>query len=146
MSGYPYVLVPICPDTHLSRHPSVQEPICPGPHMSCHPSVLAPMCPGTHLSWYPYVLVPMCPGTHLSCPQTSTTHMSTPHMSWYHCRLSIAAIKAQCLTLLGRLEVMGPGAVLANNRRKTALEQDELWRRERCAQIIADKQGYNAVR
>ena len=61
-------------------------------------------------------------------------------------RLSIAAIKAQCLTLLGRLEVMGPGAVLANNRRKTALEQYELWRRERCAQIIADKQGYNAVR
>ena len=45
-------------------------------------------------------------------------------------RLGIAAIKAQCHSLLGRVEMSGPGAVTAVGRRIAALEQEQLWRRE----------------
>ena len=46
-------------------------------------------------------------------------------------RLGVAAVKAQCHSLLGRLEGMGPGAVTAANRRRRAAEQERLWMRER---------------
>jgi hypothetical protein len=60
-------------------------------------------------------------------------------------RLGVAAVKAQCLSLLGRLEVMGPGGtVMAAGRRRKA--QDRLWSRERKAFALSAKQGYNIIR
>ena len=61
-------------------------------------------------------------------------------------RLGVAAVKAQCHSLLGRLEGMGPGAVTAANRRRRAAEQERLWMRERRAYSLATKQSYNIVR
>ena len=60
-------------------------------------------------------------------------------------RLSIAAVRAQCISLLGRLEVMGPGLTAASGRRRAAAEQDAMWRRERTAHQVALRQG-GAVR
>ena len=62
-------------------------------------------------------------------------------------QLGVAAVKAQCLSLLGRLEVMGPGGtVMAAGRRRKALEQERLWARERRAFAQSAKQGFNIVR
>ena len=61
-------------------------------------------------------------------------------------RLSVCAVQAQCHSLLGRLEVMGPGLVAAAGRRQSAANQEQLWRRERAAQQLAEQQGYNALR
>ena len=61
-------------------------------------------------------------------------------------RLGVAAVKAQCHSLLGRLEGMGPGAASAANRRRWAAEQERLWSRERRAFALATKQSYNLVR
>ena len=41
-------------------------------------------------------------------------------------RLGVAAIKAQCLFFLGRLDGMGPGCVSAAGRRRRAAEQERL--------------------
>ena len=38
--------------------------------------------------------------------------------------LSVTNIKAQCLSLLGRLDSLGPGAAAARNRRQQAAELD----------------------
>ena len=57
--------------------------------------------------------------------------------------LSVAGVRAQCYSLLGRLDGMGPGAVLAAGRRRKALEQERLWARERRADALAAKQGIN---
>ena len=61
-------------------------------------------------------------------------------------RLGVAAIKAQCLSLLGRLDGMGPGCVPAAGRRRRAAEQERLWARERRADALAAKQGFNCLR
>ena len=61
-------------------------------------------------------------------------------------RLSVAAVKAQSFSLLGRLEGLGPGAVTAAGRRRRALEQERLWPRERHADAISARQGFNIVR
>ena len=61
-------------------------------------------------------------------------------------RLSVCAVQAQCLSLLGRLEVMGPGQAAASGRRQAAADQEQLWRRERAAQQLAERQGFNALR
>ena len=61
-------------------------------------------------------------------------------------RLGVAAVKAQCLSLLGRVEGLGPGAVSAAGRRRRALEQERLWSRERRAHQLATRQGYNIIR
>ena len=61
-------------------------------------------------------------------------------------RLGVAAIKAQCHSLLGRLEGMGPGAVSSANRRRRAAEQERLWIRERRAYALVAKQSYKLVR
>ena len=61
-------------------------------------------------------------------------------------RLSVAAVKAQCFSLLGRLEGLGPGAVTAAGRRRTALEQERLWAKERRGDAMSARQGYNIVR
>ena len=58
-------------------------------------------------------------------------------------KLSVAAVKAQCLSLLGRLEGLGTGATTAAGRRAKALEQERLWSRERRAHHLATKYGFN---
>ena len=60
-------------------------------------------------------------------------------------RLGIAAIKAQCHSLLHRVETLGPGAVTAAGRRRAALEQEQLWRRERRAFAIEAKTSRNVL-
>ena len=61
-------------------------------------------------------------------------------------RLGVATVRPQCLTLLGRLESMGPAAVLAAGRRRRALDQERAWARERQADAFAAKQGHNLLR
>ena len=61
-------------------------------------------------------------------------------------RLGVAAVRAQCHSLHGSLEEMGPGALSAANRRRRAAEQERLWMRERRAFSLATKQSYNLVR
>ena len=61
-------------------------------------------------------------------------------------KISIASVKAQCHSLLGRLEVLGQGANAAAGRRKRALEQERLWARERRAYNLSAKQGFNILR
>ena len=61
-------------------------------------------------------------------------------------KLAVVAVKAQCLTLLGRLETMGPAAVLAAGRRRRALDQERAWARERRMDAFAAKQGHNLLR
>ena len=61
-------------------------------------------------------------------------------------RLGIAAVKAQCHSLLGRLEGLGPGSLAAAGRRKRAEEMERLWVRERRAHNLATKQGFNVLR
>ena len=48
--------------------------------------------------------------------------------------------------LLGRLDGMGPGCVSAAGRRRRAAEQERLWARERRADALAAKQGFNCLR
>ena len=40
-------------------------------------------------------------------------------------RVSVAAVKGQCHTLLGRLEVLGPGTAAAAGRRRGAQVQEQ---------------------
>ena len=61
-------------------------------------------------------------------------------------KLGIAAVKAQCHSLLGRLEGLGPGATAAAGRRRRAEEQERLWARERRAHNLSVKQGFNVHR
>jgi hypothetical protein len=61
-------------------------------------------------------------------------------------RLSVATVRAQKISLLGRLEVFGPGLTTASGRRRAAMEQEEMWKRERAAHQLAARQGFNALR
>ena len=61
-------------------------------------------------------------------------------------KLSVAAVRAQCSSLLGRLEGLGTGAAAAAGRRREAMELDSRWRRERMAQIVSLRQGKNIMR
>ena len=60
--------------------------------------------------------------------------------------VSITTFKAQCHSLLGRLEAIGAGAPAAMGRRKEALELDMRWRRSRKAHCLSERQGWNIVR
>ena len=42
--------------------------------------------------------------------------------------------------------MLGPGAVTAAGRRRAALEQEQLWRRERRAFALAAKTSHNVLR
>ena len=42
----------------------------------------------------------------------------------------------QCLSLLGRMDGLGPGAVAAQGRRRRAKYQERMWARERKAQKV----------
>ena len=59
--------------------------------------------------------------------------------------LGVAAIKTQCLLLFGRLDSMGPAAVMAAGRRRRALDQERFWAKERRADVFAAKQGFNLL-
>ena len=61
-------------------------------------------------------------------------------------KLSITAIKAQCLSLLGRLEGLGHGAAAAAGRRRRAAEQEKIWAQERRAQHLSNSMGFNIHR
>ena len=61
-------------------------------------------------------------------------------------KLGIAAVKAQCHSLLGRLDGLGPGAVSAQARRRRAEDQERMWARERRAHILSTKQGFSIAR
>ena len=61
-------------------------------------------------------------------------------------KLSIAAVKAQSHSLLGRLEGLGPGATAAASRKSRTIEQERLWSRERRAYHLSIKQGFNIHR
>ena len=61
-------------------------------------------------------------------------------------KLSITAVKAQCYSLLGRLEGMGPGAMSAHGRRMRAEGQERLWAKERRAHNLSVKQGFSIAR
>ena len=60
--------------------------------------------------------------------------------------LSLAAVRAQSHSLLGRLEGMGRGVSAAVGRRKEAMEVERRWARERKAHSLSVKQGWNIVR
>ena len=51
-------------------------------------------------------------------------------------RVSVAIVRAQCHSLLGRLEVIGPGSPAAAGMRRFADEQERRWRRERQAIVL----------
>ena len=61
-------------------------------------------------------------------------------------RLGVATVKAQCTSLLGRLEVLGPGTAAAVGRRQYAAQLDRQWRKEEKAAELARKQGWSAYR
>ena len=56
--------------------------------------------------------------------------------------MGIATIKAQCLSLLGRLEGLGPGASAAVGRRRHAQELDRQWRLQQRAHNVSVRQGW----
>ena len=61
-------------------------------------------------------------------------------------RVSVAAVKAQGHTLLGRLEVIGPGTAAAAGRRREAQVQEQRWRRARQAMLLSIRQGRDIIR
>ena len=61
-------------------------------------------------------------------------------------RVSVAAVKAQCISFLGRLKVLGPGTAAAAGRRKWAQVQEQRWRRDRQAMLLSERQGRSILR
>ena len=61
-------------------------------------------------------------------------------------KVSVASVRAQTLSLLGRLEGLGPGGEACAGRRREAVERDREWAREREAHILSLKQSHNIVR
>ena len=60
--------------------------------------------------------------------------------------LGVATIRAQCLSLLGRVESLGPGTAAATARRKEAAELDRRWRLEQQAYDLSVRQGWSIYR
>ena len=61
-------------------------------------------------------------------------------------KLGVAAVKAQCHSLLGRLDGLGPGVTTAQGRRRRAEDQERMLARERRAHTHSIKQGFNISR
>ena len=61
-------------------------------------------------------------------------------------RLGVATVKVQCTSLLGRLEVLGPGTTAAVGRRQYAAHLNREWGKEQQAAELAKKQGWSAYR
>ena len=67
-------------------------------------------------------------------------------MSYIRKRISVASVKAQCFSLLGRLEALGPGVAAARGRRREAIDLDKRYRRAARAAILSERQGWNIHR
>ena len=61
-------------------------------------------------------------------------------------RLGVLTVRCQSLSLLGRLEVLGPGAAAAAGRRGQAAELEACWRKEERAYALARVQGRSSYR
>ena len=61
-------------------------------------------------------------------------------------KLSVASVKAQALSLIGRLEGIGPAAITAAGRRTLAAEQERHFARERKAYALATRHGLSFMR
>ena len=61
-------------------------------------------------------------------------------------RLGVLTVKCQAHSLLGRLEVLGPGAAAAAGRRWQAAELERCWRKEERAHTLATAQGWRSYR
>ena len=61
-------------------------------------------------------------------------------------KLSVAGVRAQCSSLLGRLEMLGPGMGHAAARRAQALHQEQLLAKELLAHTQALRQERNVLR
>ena len=61
-------------------------------------------------------------------------------------RLGIATVRAQCTSMLGRLETLGPGTAAARGRRRYAAQVERQWGLEQRAADLARRQGWNAHR
>ena len=59
-------------------------------------------------------------------------------------RLGVATVKAQTMSMLGRLEVLGPGAGAARGRRRQAAQLEHRWGQEQRAADLAQRQGWRA--
>ena len=53
----------------------------------------------------------------------------------------MATVKAQCLSLLGRVESLGPGSSAAVSRRRGAAELGRRWRLQQAAHDLSVRQG-----
>ena len=58
-------------------------------------------------------------------------------------RLGVAAVKGQAMSLLGRLEVLGPGTAAAAGRRNQAMQLERRWLLEERSTMLATRQGCN---
>ena len=67
-------------------------------------------------------------------------------VSYIRKRVSVAAVKGQCISLLGRLEVLGPGTAAAAGRRRWAQVQEQRWRKDRQAMLLSERQGRSILR
>ena len=67
-------------------------------------------------------------------------------MSALRRRLGVLTVRCQSHSLLGRLEVLGPGTVAAAGRRWQATELENCWRREQRAHTLARLSGQRAYR
>ena len=61
-------------------------------------------------------------------------------------RLSLVGVRAQARLLLGRLEVIGPGAAAAAGRRNLALQTERTWANQRRADALCRIQGKSILR
>ena len=61
-------------------------------------------------------------------------------------QLGVATVRAQCTSLLGRLEVLGPGTAAAAGRRQQAAHLESEWRRAQSASELARRQGWSTFR
>ena len=61
-------------------------------------------------------------------------------------KVSMAAVSAQCSSLLGRLEGLGPGNAAAVGRRKEAVEMERRWAKERVVFARALRHSHNIRR
>ena len=61
-------------------------------------------------------------------------------------KLGVLTARMQAHSLLGRLEVLGPGAGAAIGRRWQAAEIERAWRKEEAAHRLAASQGFRSYR
>ena len=61
-------------------------------------------------------------------------------------RLGVAAVRAQTVSLLGRLEVLGPNSAAAAGRRRQVAELERQWGKEQRAAALARQQGWSVFR